>query len=159
MRQVCAAVTPARLYPSVLLAALIPPQIPCRQARAIKSPRWVLLGRWVPGSRVAAPGSPAQTYPSRAMTKRGSNLKRYWFLTAVGSLTMPMFMLWKKKLQFFCEKKRGLTEELLFHPRPLRNPDSCSRPTDKTLTWVWNFLISHGRVLESCLWPLPNELF
>ena len=64
MRQVCAAVTPARLYPSVLLVALIPPQIPCRQARAIKSPRWVLLGRWVPGSRVAAPGSPAQTYPS-----------------------------------------------------------------------------------------------
>ena len=40
------------------------------------------------------------------MTKRGSNLKRYWFLTAVGSLTMLMFMLWKKKLQFFCEKKK-----------------------------------------------------
>lgn len=30
-RLVCAAVTPAGLYPSVLLVALIPPQIPCRR--------------------------------------------------------------------------------------------------------------------------------
>lgn len=74
--------------------------------------------------------------------------------TAVGSLTTPILLhFWEKKLQYLLEK--SLTRNYCSTPSPLGIQRAAAVPTDKTITWVWNFLISHRCALESFLCPLP----
>lgn len=43
-------------------------------------------------------------------------------------------------------------------PPASQESGQLQRPTDKTLTWVWNSLISHRRVLKSCLHSLLKDV-